>query len=85
MRPREEIVRKFREVACSVAMEHVVVHCGSGVTACHAMLAFEYAGLGLPALYVGSWSEWCQSGRPMQTSAPASASAAASPAKDGAQ
>jgi thiosulfate/3-mercaptopyruvate sulfurtransferase len=35
-----------------------VVSCGSGVTACHDALAVEHAGLGLPRLYVGSWSEW---------------------------
>lgn len=37
---------------------HLIIHCGSGVTACHTILAIEYAGLGIPDLYVGSWSEW---------------------------
>jgi len=32
--------------------------CGSGVTACHTVLAAEEAGFSAPALYVGSWSEW---------------------------
>jgi thiosulfate/3-mercaptopyruvate sulfurtransferase len=32
--------------------------CGSGVTACHDVLALELAGYGLPRLYAGSWSEW---------------------------
>ena len=37
-----------------------VVHlCGSGVTACHNLLAMAHAGLGDTALYPGSWSEWC--------------------------
>ncbi|MDG1463229.1 MAG: sulfurtransferase [Gammaproteobacteria bacterium] len=36
----------------------VTCMCGSGVTACHLILAAELAGLGVPALYVGSWSEW---------------------------
>ena len=37
----------------------VVVHtCGSGVTACHNLLAMEHAGLGGTRLYPGSWSEW---------------------------
>jgi len=36
----------------------VVHHCGSGVTACHNLLAMEVAGLGGSALYPGSWSEW---------------------------
>jgi thiosulfate/3-mercaptopyruvate sulfurtransferase len=36
-----------------------VHQCGSGVTACHNLLAMEYAGLGDSVLYPGSWSEWC--------------------------
>jgi thiosulfate/3-mercaptopyruvate sulfurtransferase len=36
----------------------VVHHCGSGVTACHNLLAMEHAGLTGSALYPGSWSEW---------------------------
>ncbi len=36
----------------------VVHQCGSGVTACHNLLAMEHAGLGQGALYPGSWSEW---------------------------
>jgi thiosulfate/3-mercaptopyruvate sulfurtransferase len=37
----------------------VVHQCGSGVTACHNLLAMEHAGLQGSALYPGSWSEWC--------------------------
>lgn len=44
--------------------ERVVVHCGSGVTACHTLLALEQAGLQGAALYVGSWSEWCRNDKP---------------------
>lgn len=46
-----------------------VVHsCGSGVTACHNILAMEIAGLPGSALYAGSWSEWCaMPSRPMVT------------------
>jgi thiosulfate/3-mercaptopyruvate sulfurtransferase len=36
-----------------------VHHCGSGVTACHNLLAMEHAGLTGSRLYPGSWSEWC--------------------------
>ncbi len=36
----------------------VVVYCGSGVSACHLHLAMDSAGLKIPTLYVGSWSEW---------------------------
>lgn len=39
-----------------------VAYCGSGVTACHDLLAMEVAGLAGGRLYAGSWSEWC--GRP---------------------
>lgn len=38
--------------------ENLIIHCGSGVTACHTILALEYAGFKIPSLYVGSWSEW---------------------------
>lgn len=37
----------------------VIHQCGSGVTACHNVLAMEAAGLPGSALYAGSWSEWC--------------------------
>ncbi|MDE2259408.1 MAG: sulfurtransferase [Betaproteobacteria bacterium] len=37
----------------------VVHQCGSGVTACHNLLAMEYAGIGPGQLYPGSWSAWC--------------------------
>jgi thiosulfate/3-mercaptopyruvate sulfurtransferase len=43
----------------------VIVHCGSGVTACHTLLAMAYAGMEIPCLYVGSWSEWSRTGRPV--------------------
>ncbi|MGV2452962.1 UNVERIFIED_CONTAM: sulfurtransferase [Ralstonia mannitolilytica] len=38
--------------------KHLIIHCGSGVTACHTILALDYAGFPVPDLYVGSWSEW---------------------------
>ena len=47
--------------------EQTIVSCGSGVTACHTLLALELAGLSGAALYVGSWSEWCRSDRAKAT------------------
>ena len=38
--------------------ENLIIHCGSGVTACHTILALAHAGFKIPNLYVGSWSEW---------------------------
>lgn len=38
--------------------QNLIIHCGSGVTACHTILALDYAGFKIPNLYVGSWSEW---------------------------
>ena len=45
----------------------VVAYCGSGVSACHDLLAMEHAGLGRGRLYVGSWSQWSATGRPAAT------------------
>ena len=46
----------------------VVSYCGSGITACHNLLALEHAGLGTGRLYPGSWSAWSNTpGRPVAT------------------
>lgn len=49
--------------------DEVISYCGSGVTACHNLIALEYAGLGRGRLYPGSWSQWSATDRPAATSA----------------
>lgn len=45
-----------------------VMYCGSGVTACHNLLAMAHAGLPGARLYAGSWSEWsADPSRPVET------------------
>jgi thiosulfate/3-mercaptopyruvate sulfurtransferase len=47
---------------------NVVMYCGSGVTACHNLLAMETAGLSGARLFPGSWSEWsADPARPVET------------------
>lgn len=54
-----EILRKiYSKYFLNRNSDKIAVHCGSGVTACHTLLALDYAGFGIPNLYVGSWSEW---------------------------
>lgn len=52
---RQELLEVFGEYR----PDQVIAQCGSGVTACHNLLAMEIAGLAGAALYPGSWSEWC--------------------------
>jgi thiosulfate/3-mercaptopyruvate sulfurtransferase len=57
LRPDTELRDRF--VAAGIAPDRdTVVYCGSGVTACHDVLAMELAGLGRPRPFVGSWSAW---------------------------
>lgn len=61
-----KVLRKVLETALEdVKSENLIVHCGSGVTACHLLLAMDYAGLEIPKLYVGSWSEWSRNDKDM--------------------
>lgn len=63
-----EILReKYQKELENFADENIIVHCGSGVTACHTLLALDYAGFEIPKLYVGSWSEWSSNDRPIAT------------------
>ncbi|TFF35235.1 sulfurtransferase [Mucilaginibacter psychrotolerans] len=57
----------YADTIGKVKPQDVIVHCGSGVTACHLLLGMEYAGITGPKLYVGSWSEWSRRGLPIGT------------------
>jgi thiosulfate/3-mercaptopyruvate sulfurtransferase len=59
----EELKKKYQEAMDG--RSDVIVHCGSGVTACHTLLAMDQAGMEIPQLYVGSWSEWSRNDRPV--------------------
>lgn len=63
----EVLKAKYQAIIGNTKPENIIVHCGSGVTACHTILAMDYAGLSIPKLYVGSWSEWSRNNRPMIT------------------
>jgi thiosulfate/3-mercaptopyruvate sulfurtransferase len=57
----------YKETIGNVKPEDVIVHCGSGVTACHTLLGMEHAGITGAKLYVGSWSEWSRRDLPIAT------------------
>ena len=57
---------EFQALLAGRKPEQIVHQCGSGVSACHNILAMEIAGLPGSRLYPGSWSEWCADpGRPV--------------------
>jgi thiosulfate/3-mercaptopyruvate sulfurtransferase len=58
-RSSAELRREFLGLLAGLAPERAIMQCGSGVTACHNLLAMEIAGLRGARLYAGSWSEWC--------------------------
>ena len=59
---------QYERVLGDTPPERLIVHCGSGVTACHTLVALDAAGLGGAALYVGSWGEWCRNPLPQSRS-----------------
>jgi 3-mercaptopyruvate sulfurtransferase SseA len=63
----KDLNEKYTAILGDTKPEDVIVHCGSGVTACHTLLAMDYAGIEIPKLYVGSWSEWSRNDREMFT------------------
>lgn len=65
--PAEELKEKYEKALEHFDTDNIIVHCGSGVTACHTLLAMAQAGLEIPNLYVGSWSEWSRNDRVIVT------------------
>jgi thiosulfate/3-mercaptopyruvate sulfurtransferase len=65
-RSPQELRAAFKPLIGDMPGEKVIHQCGSGVTACHNLLAMEIAGLEGSRLYAGSWSEWiADPGRPV--------------------
>lgn len=56
--PADQLAVRYRALLRGQASTDVVHMCGSGVTACHNLLAMEHAGLSGARIYAGSWSEW---------------------------
>ncbi len=62
-KPAADLRQAFAALLGDTAPDAVVHSCGSGVSACHNLLAMEIAGLPGSRLYPGSWSEWCSDPR----------------------
>jgi thiosulfate/3-mercaptopyruvate sulfurtransferase len=70
-KPADELRREWRQVLGGAAPSATVHYCGSGVSACHNLLAMEIARLPGSRLYPGSWSEWCSdAARPVERGEP---------------
>ncbi len=66
--PPEALRAQFSALLAGRPSEAATVYCGSGVTACHNLLAMEHASLRGARLFVGSWSEWSSDpSRPIET------------------
>jgi thiosulfate/3-mercaptopyruvate sulfurtransferase len=63
----EKLAGLYRDTIGDIKPEDVIVHCGSGVTACHTLLGMASADITGPKLYVGSWSEWSRRDLPIAT------------------
>jgi thiosulfate/3-mercaptopyruvate sulfurtransferase len=69
-KPPAQLRAEFDALTGGRPAGELVAQCGSGVTACHNLLAMQVAGLAGATLYPGSWSEWCaQPGAPIATGA----------------
>lgn len=63
-KPAKALHHQYERLLGDTPPERLIVHCGSGVTACQTLLALNIAGLDGASLYVGSWSEWCRNDLP---------------------
>jgi thiosulfate/3-mercaptopyruvate sulfurtransferase len=69
-KPANELRAEFSAILGDSPAEAVIHSCGSGVTACHNLLAMEHAGLAGSRVYAPSWSGWISDGtRPVATGA----------------
>lgn len=67
-KPAAQLAREYRALLGSRDPSRVIAMCGSGVTACHLLLAMEHAGLPGAKLFTGSWSGWISDpSRPVAT------------------
>lgn len=57
-RTPDELRARYSDLLGETSAEDAVFYCGSGVSAAHDLLAVAHAGLPMPRLYVGSWSDW---------------------------
>lgn len=71
--PAQVLRKRWRERLGNIPPDHVILMCGSGVTACHNLLAMEIAGLTGAKMYAGSWSEWIRDPQRPVARGPASA------------
>ena len=68
LKPAAQLAREFGEAIGGRDPRQVIAMCGSGVTACHLLLALEYAGFAGAKLFTGSWSGWiADPARPVET------------------
>jgi thiosulfate/3-mercaptopyruvate sulfurtransferase len=67
MLPPAALHTRFSELLGDTPAEEAIFYCGSGVSVANDVLAVQHAGLGMPRVYVGSWSDWISNGqRPVE-------------------
>jgi thiosulfate/3-mercaptopyruvate sulfurtransferase len=67
MLPPDALRARFEELLGDTPATEAIFYCGSGVSVAHDVIALQHAGLGMPRVYVGSWSDWISNGqRPVE-------------------